>query len=266
MLRLFSKTWRNDYPWLKLAIKSVLKLCEEPIDWTIVGDPGCQHEIGVVVSQACQETGLNATFQVVSMEPYWPEVNGVNGYYAQQWIKMNAHLIMGDDYFLNWDSDVIAVKKFNSDTFKGKSGRPIFWLSQFNHLIQHSDGNVHRERMSVMRDIIGVPEIAFEYMRCMPIPMNGAILRSGSSRLEWKKAFEAIKNSRGGFSEFNIIGMFSHLYFPDAYEWKNSDTQGPTWAGGWDQNGQCFQEHAFVSQRYSWGGMEKHIEDWVNAL
>jgi len=267
MLRLFTKTWVNDYPWLKLAIKSVLKLCDEPIEWTIIVDNGQKDHVKVVIGQAMQETNIVPHLvKIYESGEYWPEVNGINGYYAQQWIKMNAHLVMGDGYFLNWDSDVIAVKKFNSETFKGKSGRPIFWLSQFNHLIQHGNGDIHRERMTVMKEIIGIHEVSFEYMRCMPIPMNGSILQCGSTRAEWSRAFEAIKSNRSGFSEFNIIGMFSHLYFPDCYEWRNCDSDGPTWAGGWDENGKCFQDHAFVSQRYSWGGMERHIEDWVNRL
>lgn len=265
-MRLLTKTWLNDYPWLKLAVKSVLKLCQEPIDWTIVCDNGQKSQIGTVMAQAMQETGMPCSFKVYEVGEYWAEVNGVSGYYAQQWVKMNAHMVMGDDYFFNWDSDVIAVKKFDSNTFNGKSGRPIFWLSQFNHLIQHGDENVHRARMAVIREMIGVPEVSFEYMRCMPVPMNGSILRCGSTRQEWKKSLELIRNSRGGFSEFNIIGMFSHLYFPDCYEWRNAENQGPTYSGGWDQNGNCFQEHAFVSQGYSWGGVQGYLENFVNAL
>ena len=265
-MKLFTKSWKNDYPWLKLALKSASKLCRDPIHWTIVVDQGEKTGVQKVISQAMQEAKTSFDYVVYELQEFWPEVNGINGYYAQQWIKMNAHMVMGDGIFFNWDSDVIAVRPFSEKDFYGKSERPIFWISQFNHLLQHGNHEVHRARINVMREVCSVPEVGFEYMRCMPIPMNGAILRSASSRQEWSKSLNAIKNTRGGFSEFNIIGLFSHLYFPDAYEWRNADTQGPAWAGGWDQNGNCFQEHALISQRYSWGGMEKHIEDFVNAL
>lgn len=265
-MKLFCKTWRNDYPWLKLAMKSVAKFSKEPVYWTVVGDQGSKDDLKKVSMQAMQESGIHFRFDLYEIQEHWPEVNGVNGYYAQQWIKMNAHLVMGDAIFFNWDSDVIAVKPFSQSDFFGKSGRPIFWISQFNHLIQHGNQEVHRIRRNVMSQICSISEVAFEYMRCMPIPMNGSILRSASSRQEWSKSLNAIKNTHAGFSEFNVIGLFSHLYFPDAYEWRNADTQGPAFAGGWDEGGQCFQSHALVSQRYSWAGVEKHIENWVNSL
>lgn len=247
-------------------MKSVAKLCRDTFHWTIVVDPGEKQEVLKVIAQTMQECKSSFQFDVYECQNFWPEVTGVNGYYAQQWIKMNAHMVMGDGVFFNWDSDVIAVKPFTEKDFYGKSGRPIFWISQFNHLLQTSDQGVHRARIDVMKDVMKIDQVSFEYMRCMPIPMNGQILRCGSQRQEWSNALNSIKNTRGGFSEFNIIGMFSHIYFPDAYEWRNADTQGPAWACGWDQNGNCFQEHGLVSQRYSWGGIEKHIEDWVNKL
>lgn len=266
-MRLFCKTWSNDYSWLKLAMKSVARFSKEPVEWTVIGDRGSLPHLKAIGWQAMQECCIAFKFDPHEVQEFWPECDQItNGYYSQQWIKMNAFRVMGDDYFLNWDSDVIAVRPFDYNTFLGKSGRPIFWISQFNHLIQHGDVNVHNARRDVMREICSIPEVPFEYMRCMPVPMNGNILRCASTRDEWSKSFNAIKNSRQGFSEFNIIGLFSHLYFPDAYEWRNAETQGPAWAGGWDQNGNCFQAHAYVSQGYSWNGVPKHLEDFVNKL
>lgn len=266
-LRLFSKTWRNDYGWLKLAIKSVLKLSTEAVDWTIVGDPGSRSEVDKIVLQAVQETGSVLSYRISEIQELWPTCLGIsNGYLSQQWVKMNAHMIMGDDLFWNWDSDVIAVRPFSSKDFIGKSGKPIHWFSQFNTLINGGDRQAHEGRMALMREVFHVEHISFEWMRCMPIPMYGQILRNGSNREEWKKCFEMLRAGDARFSEFNIIGQFSHFFFPDAYEWRNAEAEGPTWAGGWDQNGNCFQSHAFVSQGFSWGGVPGHVEGFVNAL
>lgn len=269
-LRLFTKSWINDYGWLKQAIKSVLKLSTEPVDWTIVGDQGSGMAIETVVEQAVQEAKASLRFSIHEVQEFWPECSYIsNKYLAQQWIKMNAHMAMGDDLFWNWDSDVIAVKPFSSQSFIGKSGRPIYWFSQFNSLMNASDNAAHQNRMAMMKEVMGMPEISFEWMRCMPIAMYGQILRNGSSRIEWKRSFEMMKSGDPRFSEFNVIGQFSHLYFPDAFEWRNAETSGPTWAGGIiDVNAPKaeFQGHALVSQGFSWGGLPNNVEAFVNAL
>lgn len=267
-MKLFTKTWVNDYAWLKLAIKSVLKLCtKEAVEWTIVGDQGSKQNIEIVVMGAVQECQGALKYKIYEVEEFWPECSYIqNKYLAQQWIKMNAHLVMGDDLFWNWDSDVIAVKPLSSKTFMGKSERPIYWFSQFNSLMTGADAATHQLRMGMMREIMGLPEISFEWMRGMPIAQYGQILRSGSSRIEWKRSFEMMKKGDNRFSEFNIIGQFSHLYFPDAFEWRNAETSGPTWSGGWIENGGGFQEHVSTSQAWSWGGIPPHIEAFVNAL
>lgn len=269
--RLFSKSWVNDYPWLKLAIKSVLKLCKtEAVDWTIIGDQGSKQDIEIVVLQAVQESESALKYRIHEVEEFWPECSYIqNKYLAQQWVKMNAHMVMGDDLFWNWDSDVIACKPLSSQTFIGKSGRPIYWFSQFNSLMSGSDRPAHEARISMMKEVMDFQGVSLEWMRCMPIAMYGQILRCGSSRIEWKRSFEMMKNGDHRFSEFNIIGQFSHLYFPDAYEWRNAETSGPTWSGGYVEGGVgsgAFQEHASVAQGWSWGGIPPHIEAFVNGI
>lgn len=264
-----TKTWKNDYGWLKYAIRSVLSLNKEGFYWVIVCDNGEKPNVQKVVDQARQEAPCPHAmlgFKIYEVQEHWPECNQINnGYFSQQWIKMTANRVMGNEYFLNWDSDVIAVKPISFETFLGKSGRPIYWFSSFNHLIgSGGDRNVHIERMNVMKEVMAINEIPFEYMRCMPVIMNGEILRVGSERAEWSRAFNAIKNGRGGFSEFNIIGLFSHMFFPDSYEWRNAEQQGPTWAGGFADS--IMQSHAYVCQSWSWGGLTPDVEKFVNAL
>lgn len=278
-LRLFSKTWQNDYPWLKLAIKSVLKLSTEAVDWTIVGDQGSRHDLEAVVLQAVQESKGMLKYKVAEVPDYWPEAEHIgNGYLRQQWVKMNAHKIMGDDLFWNWDSDVIATKPFSSSTFIGKAGKPIYWISQFNSLMNGADRPAHEGRIELLKTIFGLhsiprdymsSEVSFEYMRCMPIPLYGNLLKQCSDRTEWKRSFDILKSGDHRFSEFNVIGKAFHILFPEAFEWRNPESQGPSWSGGYVEGGVgsgCFQEHAMISQCWSWGSVPPHIQAFVDGL
>lgn len=276
-MKLFSKTWINDYGWLKLAIKSVLKLSTEPVEWTIVGDQGSKGDLEKIVQQAMQETKWHDMqgqgfflYKCIEVPEFWPECSGIsNGYMSQQWVKMNAHRVMDGFQFWNWDSDVIATKPISSKTFTGPSGRPIHWFSQFNALMNGSDRPAHEARIQMMKEIFGMSHISFEWMRCMPIPMTGEILKHGEKSAIWGRSFDMLKRGDPRFSEFNIIGQFSHLYFPDVYEWRNAESSGPTWSGGYVQGGVGsgqFQEHASICQGWSWGSVPAHIEAFVNGL
>lgn len=279
MLTLFTKTYKNDYPWLKLAIKSVLKLSTEAVDWTIVGDAGSRGELEAVVLQAVQESKGALKYRLVDVPEHWPEALAIgNGYLAQQWVKMNAHRVMDQDLFWNWDSDVIATKPFSSKTFLGTSGKPIYWISQFNSLMGGADQGAHEGRIDLLKTIFGLnsiprdyigSQVNFEYMRCMPIPLYGGLLRQCSELAEWKRSFDVLKSGDHRFSEFNVIGRAFHMLFPEAFEWKNPESQGPSWSGGYVEGGVGsgqFQEHAFISQCWSWGSVPPHIQKFVDEL
>lgn len=270
MLTLFTKTYINDYPWLKLAMISVSKLCTEDVHWTIVGDAGSRSDLEKVAVQASQASNKSVSTRIVEVQEHWPECSAItNAYLAQQWIKMNAHRVMDDKLFLNWDSDVIAIKPFTSQTFVGKSGRPVYWFSQFNSIMTGSDRSAHEQRMQMMREIFDIKKISFEWMRCMPIWLHGQILNHASSQPEWSKAFDMIKNNDHRISEFNIIGQFCHLYYPDAFEWRNAENAAPTWSGGYVEGGSgsgSFQDHAIIAQGWSYGGIPDHVQKFVNNL
>lgn len=278
-LHLFAKTWINDYPWLKLAMTSVNKLCTEDVYWTVVGDQGSKLEIEKVSVQAMQATNKEIAVRIVEAQEVWPEASCIgNGYLHQQWIKMNSHMIMGDGLYWNWDSDVIAIKPFSSQNFMGKSGKPIYWISQFNSIMNGADRPAHEGRISVMREVFGLSaipseymssEFPFEYMRCMPSPLYGSLLRQCSSRTEWARAFNMLKTGDHRFSEFNVIGKSFHTLFPESFDWKNAESEGPTWSGGYVEGGVGsgqFQDHAIISQAWSWGGVPQHIQKFVDEL
>lgn len=271
-ISLFTKTWRNDLEWLEMAIISVSKLCQESVEWTITTE---DEDVGGVwakinYAKSIVKNTNHIQFRVLSCYEIWPESKQISqGYMRQQWIKMNAHMGMSDGLFWNWDSDVIAIKPFSSATFIGKSGKPILWFSQFNAIMNGSDRPAHESRMAMMREVLDIPRVSFEWMRCMPIPLFGQILRHGSMQPEWGKSFEMLKNGDARFSEFNVLGEFCHLYYPDAFEYRNAEASGPTWSGGYVEGGQgsgSFQEHAFVSQCWSWGAIPEHVKKFVDGL
>lgn len=264
MIHLFTKTYPKDYAWTKLAIKSVLKKCKEGIHWTFVVDSD-PAEFEKVVFQAMQETGLPLVYKIHDLNPHWPDAVQIkNGYLAQQWIKMNAHRTMENKLFWYWDSDVIAVKDFTSQDFLGKSGRPIYWFSQFNHLINGGNVEVHNARRQVMAEIMDLREISFEWMRCFPIPMFGQILKVASGRQEWSRSLNKLIGGDNRFSEFNIIGEFCHQFFPDAFEYRNADSNGPTFGTGWTGDG--FQPHGITCQSWSHGGIPECIQQYVDKM
>lgn len=245
-MKLFTKSWAGDFQWLYLAIDTVKKHAKEKVFWTVVVDHGQMASLKLPEAD-------NIIFQVCEAQQHWADCSELagGGYIAQQWIKMNAHRVMGDGYFLNWDSDVMALRDFTSKDFMNPAGKPILWFTPFNDIIAGGDAAVHQARQSYIRSVFQLQEAPFEWMRCMPIWMNGTILRVGSERKEWAIVKEMLrKNEVGGLSEFNLIGQLSNLYFPDAYDYKNTQTSEPTWAGPLDS------KTAIVSQLWSWG--QKH--------
>lgn len=278
-LHLFTKSWINDYPWLKLAMTSVIKLCKEDIHWTVVGDRGSKQDIEKVVVQAMQGGGKEVSVKMIEAQELWPEADAIgNGYLNQQWIKMNSHMAMGDGLFFNWDSDVIATKPFSSQNFIGKSGKPVYWISQFNSIMNGADRPAHEGRIALMKEVFGLNalpkeymtgEVPFEYMRCMPSPLYGGLLRACSSKVEWARSFNMLKTGDHRFSEFNVIGRAFHTLFPEAFEWRNAEADGPTHSGGYVEGGVGsgqFQAHAIVAQGWSWGGVPPHIQKFVDEL
>lgn len=272
MLKLFTKTWKNDLPWIDLAFKSVSHFCKEPVDWVVAIEPSDIPELNeAIIRLRLWNHNHQIGFRMINSDELWPETRGMDGYFAQQWIKMNAHKVIGSESYWNWDSDVIAQKPFSSTDFLGKSGRPVYWFSHFNTLMagNGADNPAHNQRRAVMKQIFRFEDISFEFMRCMPILLNGGILEHGSRNRIWNESLDKIIRSDRSFSEFNIYGQFAHFFFPDCYEWKNAEAQGPTWSGGYKEGGHGSGDLdgiSIITQCHSWSGIPDHIRNYVNGL
>lgn len=261
-MKLFVKTWVNDFQWLKQAMISVIKTSTEPVEWGICVDNGTRDDFGKVLVQVTQETYKPINARIYETSQVWPEAMHIqNGYLRQQWIKMNSHMVMGDDLFWIWDSDLIAMRPFSSADFCGFGNKPIYWFTQFNAMMGGSDDNAHRVRMQMIKEIYGVPDVPFEWMRCIPIPQIGGILRHAAGTSYWAKAHQMLVAGDNRFSEFNVIGQFNHQYFPDAFDWRNTHNYpGKTFSGP------LGDKNFIVSQGFSWNGMPQDVSDFVKSL
>lgn len=233
---------------------SVERHCQEDVEWTIVCDRGEAGKAPIPKSP-------KINIRVVEIQEKWPEAAHLgSGYIQQQWVKMNAHRVMGDGYFLNWDSDVIALRPFNESNFKNSSGKPILWFTPFNDLILGGDAAIHQLRRQYIANVFSIPDAPIEWMRCMPLWMNGEILKFGESRPEWERARILMRsNAVNGLSEFNLIGQLSNMFFPDAYDYKNTFAN-ETWAGPIDS------KTAIVHQAWSWGGVNDQVKAIAHGL
>lgn len=271
MIRLFTKTYIKDLGWLQLAVKTVGLFAKQDIQWHICIEDQHLPELKRAIS-SLPKSPFAMAVSLNGIQAHWPEAMSIpQGYLRQQWIKMNAHKVMGNDFFLNWDSDVIAVRPFLESDFLGKSGRPIMWFTDYNHLIMTEKDQTavtaYNSRRALAGKIFGWP-ISFEWMRCMPIPCFGEILRCGAITSYWNNMFEMCKAGTPGFSEFNFIGEFSHKFFPDAFDWRNAEKDGPTWSTGYvqkDADTLEFQPHGIVSQGWSYGGIPDVLRKWVEV-
>lgn len=257
-MRLFCKTWQKDFQWLKVAMISVQKMCDSQTHWTIVIDDGTRGELDKVLAQVSQISGKHLGVNVYETSSHWADAMKIqNGYIRQQWIKMTAHRVMESGYFWNWDSDVIAQKRFSIENFMGYGGRPIHWITQINALMGAGNDKAHTVRKNLLHEVFGSTDVAFEYMRCMPMPMMTEVLKQASSTAYWEKSYELACRNDERFSEFNIIGYFSHLYFLDVYDWRNTQNYDHTFAGEWG-NPKCI-----IAQGWSWGGCPQDVYDAV---
>lgn len=249
----FTKTYRNDLPWLRMAIRSVIKCNTDAVkEWVVVTEADQVPHVEQIFQE--ENKGGIFTSRVVSVESTFPDAMRISdGYMRQQWIKMTAWRAIGDRVAFNWDSDVLACRKFSEKDLVSKDYRPVLWFSDMNQLIMGGYPVGRRDSLKAVFQ----RDCTFEFMRCMPIVLNGGILRHAEGQPEWSRSLDQCIAGNKAFSEFNVIGEFTHQYFPDAVHFKNAEKEGPTWGSG---------HEPLISQKWSWGGVTREVIDFVNNL
>lgn len=256
MMTLFTKTYSADAEWLFLCIRSLRHFCKNPIRWIIVTEREHKEVIQGSIRKGEEKMALLREIFPIKLEiveDVYPEAMDISsGYMRQQWIKMNSWKSIGNDIAWNWDSDVIAIKELSRDSLVGPSGRPIYWFTPFNDLMSGTDVEAHRARIEFMKQVFGIHHVAFEWMRCMPIAMNGSLLRHASSTSIWNGCLNLLKSGDHRMSEFNVMGQFAHFYFPDAFEWRNTHN---------------YPVHFnFCQQFWSYGGVPPNVREGIENL
>lgn len=258
---LFTKTYDRDFDWLKLAVISVLKNYKgNDLEWTFVTENGTAAKVKEYLSNAFGIANKQLSHRVFETRELWPDLDSIpNGYLKQQLVKMHANRAMGHGTFWNWDSDVISTMKFDESDFVGHNGKQIYWYTPFNAIIDGPDREVHQGRINYVNEIFHMTHVSYEWMRCMPSPMNGDILYHGSKTPFWAECLKRAKAGDNRLSEFNIIGQFSHLFFLGAFDWRNTLEYPKTFSGPLDGN-------HLVSQQWSWGGIPQSAHDFVMRM
>lgn len=270
MLRLCTKSYRNDLPWLDLALKSVLHYCQEPIEWHIIVDDTDLSDLSRLVDSAMAWSGrTDVKIFHYGVNKDWADGDGMGGYQKQQWIKLNLHRRI-DGFVHVWDSDLLAQRPFTHKDFTGDSGRPVYLFSHFNELMKHggADNPAHEGRRALLKQIFHMEWCHFEYMRALPIPMFMEVLVHLERSDILSVSRDLLLRSDPNFSEFNVYGQFAHLLFPDAYEWKNAELGG-SWSGGYVEGGSGsggMDGKSIVTQMWSWSGVPDNVRDYINGL
>jgi len=270
-MKLFTKTCKKDFEFLSLAIKTAIYRCDDEIFWTFICDTK-EHELLLsIINSAIQKTKKQFNYRIFEVQEYWSDGLAISdGYLIQQWVKMNAHRVMKDSwggYFMNWDSDVIALRSFSENCFKGLTGKPIFYMTPFNHLIKHFSKVGPKESMVCMierqhflKKVMNLKDVPFELMRTAPQCMHSEILEFGSTRPEWNNVRTTLINKQGaGMSEFCIIGIISQLFFPYLYEWRHTEKESfISWKGPVND------PNTIIYQREGWVNLTDEIKNLAN--
>lgn len=261
-MNLFTKTYRADLPWFRLAAISVLRKFKGELNWFVVTEPEEQNALLEILEEVSKFCGRTERFTVVASDALWPESRSMNGYLAQQWIKMNLHrIIWPSERVWNWDSDVIAIREFSEQDFMGASGRPIYFFTPYNSIILGGlkDKPVFDQRIETQKQIFGLPEIPFEWMRCFPICCHLEILRCAAGRKEWRELLRRCQAGDRSVSEFNLYGQFASMFFPDCCEWSNTERR-ETWQGPWND------PRKITCQSWSYGGIPADLKKFVEGV
>lgn len=266
-MKLFTKTWKRDLFWLKWAFRSVYKYCDEPVVWHVVTEDDTCAEVRAIADECAKNSTTSHNHQIIVHGlGLWPEVSLIkDSYMGQQWIKMMAHKVIGDDLVWNWDSDVFAQKHFSEADFLGANGLPIYWFSKLDKFKGSVDYGTLRQRADLVQTMNDNKPVSCEWMRCMPMPLIGKILREGARYALWGKSLQECIAGNRALSEFNVIGQFANEIFPNEFDWRDPDVSGPAWAGSMKSSELIDPRPGVdvVFQNWSWGGPSPEIRHWI---
>lgn len=200
---IFIRTYEKDLEALSYCLRSIEKFCK-----------GFRHVIITIPAKDRHLLGYDPRYKVHAVPHYH------NDYLGQQATKLYADVYTDADLVMFLDSDCIVTKPITPSSFM-KKGKPFQLKTKYSEM----SGDVLNWQGITSRALGFTPE--YEYMRRHPL-------------MYWKEHFSQLRNAmqvkhntkletyvmsqpNNSFSEFNVLGAFCERYYPNMYEFQ--DTQ-----------------------------------------
>jgi len=227
-ISIFIKSYRNDFSFLHYCLKSIEKFVTGYSEIVIV-----IPEWDTALFEEAMH-GVDIDVRLVPMKEYG------DGYLYQQFIKMTAYQFCTQEYIMFVDSDCVFTGPVN--IAPEENYRPEILMTDYADV---GGGIVWK---APTEKWIG-GSVNYEYMRRHPLIYRNSTLQDlHKSRPNLE---QEIMNS-GQFSEFNAMGIWTHLNEPDNYRF----TDTAIWQ----------YQPPIVRQFWSWGGLQTCIQEIKTIL
>lgn len=227
-ISIFIKSYRNDFPFLHYCLKSIEKFVTG-YNEIVLAIPEWDMELFEDVMQ-----GIDIDVIVAPMQEYG------DGYLYQQFVKMIAYQLCTEEFIMFVDSDCVFTGPVNIAPPDGY--KPEILMADYALV---GGGIVWK---APTENWIGC-QVNYEYMRRHPLVYRASTLEALHAS---RPNLEQEIMSSGKFSEFNALGIWSHLNEPDNYRFTDTANWQPT--------------NPIVRQFWSWGGLDACVNEIQTLL
>lgn len=234
MTDIFLRSYRNDASWIPFALRSIDRFVS-----------GVRHLIIAVPDEDLEifrELGLTRERLVASRI----STDAMNPYLGQQADKLSAHLYSDAEYFLFWDSDVVAIRPFNPGDLM-IDGKPRCLETPWDKLV-NPDGTPATPWRPIVERALGHP-VSKERMRAHPMMAHRMALiglRDYMQKIHHVPLVDYIASQPNReFSEWNVLHSWAADHAPEFFTFWDTEKEGVP--------------EPFVKQYHSWSGLTPEI-------
>lgn len=223
---IFIKSYEGDFKWLNYCLLNIQK-----------------HVTGVDEVRVVLPSGSSPFIpDIEKIDKDYVTFNGVDeegqGYLFQQYVKLCADQFTTADLIIFVDSDTMIHDAFDPSMML-EDGKIILLKTPYTA--------IEVPWKPITEKALG-KSIEYEFMRRLPLAFWRETITD--CRNELKRIHGDLKNyilNSNGFSEFNALGAYAHIYQPERYKFINTSTD--TW------------KELPVKQYWSWGGISENIQE-----
>lgn len=225
-------TYHKDFIWLGPCLASLKKFSKGFLPPVISVAPNDYYGARAVVNKHYEEATI-----VVDCDPRG-EVKG--NLRAQMSMMHGDRLCPTADYVWLVGSDCMVHKEFTPEPFF-RDGKPVMLINTYEHLLKYVPRACIQPWQQGVEGALGFSP-NYEYMRRLPLmyPRDLFIAtryaveaRHGVAFADYvydgtSKTFNGDRPERSdasNFSESNLLGAYSHKFWPQAFEWMDIDNQ-----------------------------------------